>query len=128
MLSSLLVSTGLPIVLDLIKSAGGAISRRWLGLSVDEQIKLDSANVERLKALSLLDNPYGTPSQWVVDLRGAFRYIAAGMLVFGGLGLSGFGAYVADPDFIAAGLELAASPFGFIFGERLVLSYKGAPK
>lgn len=128
MLSSLLLSTGLPIILDLLKSAGGAVSRKWLGLSVDDQIKLDNANVGRLQALAQLDNPYGTPSQWVVDLRGAFRYVAAGALVVGGICLAGYGAYEADADFISAGLELAAAPFGFIFGERLVLTYRGAPK
>lgn len=128
MLESLLISTGLPILLDLVKSAGGAVSRRWLGLSVDDQIKLDNANVERLKALAQLDNPYGTPSTWVVNLRGAFRYVAAGLLVFGGLGLAVYGASKTDSALVASGLELATAPFGFIFGERLVLSYKGGAK
>lgn len=128
MLTSLLVSTGLPILLDIIKSAGGAVSRKWLGLSVDDQIKLDSANVERLKALATLDNPYGTPSQWVIDLRGAFRYVSAGILVFGGLGLAAYGAYASDSNATTIGVELATAPFGFIFGERLVLTYKGGGK
>jgi hypothetical protein len=98
------------------------------GESVDDQIKLDTANIERVKALATLDNPYGTPSQWVVNLRGSFRYIAAGGLILGGLGLAGYGAYVSSPEFIASGLDMAASPFGFIFGERLVLTFKGGPK
>jgi len=125
MLESLLISTGLPILLDIFKSAGGAISRKWLGLSVDDQIKLDGANIERLKALATLDNPYGVPSLWVVNLRGAFRYVAAGILVFGGLALAYYGSYKIDTELVTAGLDLAVSPFGFIFGERLVLSYKG---
>lgn len=128
MLANLLLSTGLPILLDLFKSAGGAVSRKFLGLSVDDQIKLDNAQVERLKALAELDNPYGQPSQWVIDLRGAFRYVAAGLLIFGGVGLAAFGAYVNDSDFISAGIELAVSPFGFIFGERLVLTLRGGSK
>ena len=128
MLTSLLISTGLPILLDLIKSAAPALSRKVLGVSVDEQIKLDSANIERLKALATLDNPYGTPSLWVVNLRGAFRYLAAGALVVGGLVLAGYGASITTPEFITSGLELAASPFGFIFGERLILSYRGGAK
>ena len=125
MLESLLISTGLPILLDIFKSAGGAVSRKWLGLSVEDQIKLDGANIERLKALAVLDNPFGTPSLWVVNLRGAFRYVAAGVLVFGGLALAAFAATKADTILVASGLELATAPFGFIFGERLVLSYKG---
>ena len=128
MLESLLISTGLPILLDIFKSAGGAVSRKWLGLSVDDQIKLDGANIERLKALATLDNPYGTPSSWVVNLRGAFRYVAAGILVFGGLALAAYGSYKIDTELVAAGLDLAVSPFGFIFGERLVLSYKGGSR
>ncbi len=128
MLESLLISTGLPIILDLFKSAGGAISRKWLGLSVEDQIKLDGANIERLKALATLDNPYGTPSLWVVNLRGAFRYVAAGILVFGGLALAAYAATKADTVLVASGLELATAPFGFIFGERLVLTYKGGAK
>lgn len=128
MLTSLLLSTGLPIILDLIKSAGGAVSRKMLGLSVDDQIKLDSAQVERLKALALIDNPYGEPSQWVVDLRGAFRYVAACGLILGGVGLGAYGALANDTDFITIGIELAVAPFGFIFGERLVLSFRGQVK
>ena len=128
MLESLLISTGLPILLDLFKSAGGAVSRKWLGLSVEDQIKLDNANVTRLQALAQLDNPYGTPSQFVIDLRGAFRYVVATVLIFGGLCLAGFGAYTKDQEIVGAGLELAASPFGFIFGERLILSFRGGSR
>lgn len=128
MLTSLLVSTGLPILLDIIKSAGGAVSRKFLGLSVEDQIKLDNAQVERLKALAELDNPHGTPSQWVVDLRGAFRYVAACGLIIGGVGLGAYGAFANDVDFITIGVELAVAPFGFIFGERLVLSFKGVTR
>ena len=122
------MSTGLPILLDLIKSAAPAVTRKFIGVSVDDQIKLDQAGVERIKALAKLDNPYGTPSQWVVDLRGAFRYVAAIALIGGGLALAGYGAVNADTEAVTAGLDLAASPFGFIFGERLVLSYKGGAK
>ena len=128
MLESLLISTGLPILLDLFKSAGGAVSRKWLGLSVEDQIKLDGANVQRLQALASLDNPYGEPSKWVVNLRGAFRYVAAGGLVVGGLLLASYGAYKIDTELVTAGLDLAVSPFGFIFGERLVLTYRSGAK
>jgi hypothetical protein len=117
-----------PILVDWIKSAAPAVTRKVFGESVDDQIKLEASGIERLKALAVLDNPYGTPSQWVVDLRGAFRYISAGALILGGLGLAGYGASTLDPILVAAGLDLAASPFGFIFGERLVLTFKGGGK
>ena len=128
MLLSLLLSTGLPIFLDLIKSAAPALSRKLIGISVQDQIALDNAAVERTKALALLDNPYGVPSQWVVDLRGSFRYVSALVLIFGGGALALYGATNADATALSSGLDLAASPFGFIFGEKLVLSYRGTPR
>ena len=128
MLLTLLSSIGVPIITDLIKSAAGAASRKFLGLSVEDQIKLDNAQVERIKALAELDNPFGEPSRWVVDLRGAFRYIAACVLILGGVALAAYGSYVGAIDFVSTGIELAVAPFGFIFGERLVLSITGKPR
>lgn len=123
-----LTSVLVPIFLDFFKSAAPAVSRKVFGESVEDTIKLANLDISRVEALSKLDNPYGTPSQWVVDLRGSFRYIAAGALILGGLGLAGFGASTANPVLVVAGLDLASSPFGFIFGERLVMTYKGGSK
>lgn len=127
-MSALLLSVLVPILTDMFKSAAPAVSRKFFGESVDDTIKLANIDIERVKALAGLDNPYGTPDKWVVNLRGSFRYIAAGLLITGGLALAGFGAVVGNPLFVAAGLDLGASPFGFIFGERLVMSYNGKPK
>lgn len=115
-----LISALAPAAVDALKTLFGGISRKVGGLSVDDQIKLESSNVERLKALSALDNPYGTPSQWVVDLRASFRYIAAGIGVIAGLSTL----YLA-PTFAPLGMEFAAAAFSFIFGERMLLSIKG---
>ena len=125
---SLLLSAGLPIILDLVKSAAPALSRKFIGISVADQIALDNASVERTKALAELDNPHGTPSQWVVDLRGSFRYLAALTLILGGGVLAIYGATEGEGIALAAGIDLACAPFGFIFGERLVLSYKGTSR
>ncbi len=114
-----------PVIVDWVKSAAPAVTRKVFGESVDDQVKLEQSAVARLEVLSKLDNPYGTPSQWVIDLRGAFRYIAAAVLILGGMALAGYGATTAQPVLVAAGLDVAASPFGFIFGERLVLTFKG---
>lgn len=127
-LETLLASTALPIVVDFVKGIGAAASRKWLGLSVDDEIKLNASRVENLKALAELDKPYGAPSQWVVDVRGSFRYIAAAILVLGGALLGFYGAVEGVTDLVATGVELASLPFGFIFGERLVLSFKQAAK
>jgi len=125
MIETALVSALLPAAVDAIKSVFGAASRKFIGLSVDDQIKLDNANIERLKALAALDNPYGTPSPWVVDLRASFRYIACGLFVLGGI------ATMVVPSLAPLapiGMEAAISASSFIFGERMVLSLKAPGK
>lgn len=123
-----LTSVLVPIFTDFVKSSAPAISRKVFGESVDDTVKLGQLDIQRLTALAALDNPYGTPSQWVINLRGAFRYIAAAALVLGGLALAGYGAFVKNPIWVASGIDLALSPSGFILGERMVLTYKGGGK
>jgi hypothetical protein len=123
MIETAIVSALLPAAVEAIKGVFGAASRKWIGLSVDDQIKLQTADIERLKALATLDNPYGTPTQWVIDLRGSFRYIACGLFVVGGLSTLYFA-----PAFASIGLEAAISASSFIFGERMVLSLKTSGK
>jgi len=86
--------------------------------TVDDQIKLDNADVERLKAVVGLDNPYGSPSQWVVDLRASSRYISA-LVVIGG-GLTTF--YIPNLSQEAYSLagEAVSIVFGFLFGQRII--------
>jgi hypothetical protein len=127
-LETIIATTLLPAGIDLIKSLFGGIGRKIGGVSVDDQIKLESSGIDRLKALAELENPYGTPSQWVVDLRASFRYIAAGCLILAGLSIAWYGASVKDTDVFIAGLETAGSPFFFIFGERMWQGLKGNPK
>jgi hypothetical protein len=122
---SLLASVIAPAAIDLVKSTAGALSRKWAGLSVDDQIKLQNADVLRLEALAKLDNPAGTPSQWVVDLRASFRYISAGVAILCGVVLVGG---VPDEAIREIGAQLISMPFGFIFGERLYLGLKGKAK
>lgn len=113
-----------PAIIDFFKGAGSAISRKFFGESVDDQIKLQNADIERLKALAQLDNPYGTPSQWVIDLRAAFRYVSAIVVI--GIGALSIWAGIETkiPDVLEIGFTLVSAPFGFIFGERLLLGLK----
>lgn len=125
-MEAILASVVLPAVIDLVKGASGAIGRKWFGMSVDDEIKMINARVSQLDALSKLDNPYGTPSQWVVDLRAAFRYVCAIVVILIGCVVVYMGVDSKVDVLTATGLELIGMPFGFIFGERMYLGLKGA--
>lgn len=120
MIETAIISALAPAAVDALKSLFGGLGRKIGGLSVDDEIKLAGASVERLKALAVLDTPVGNPSQWVVDLRASFRYIAAGIFVLGGLST-----IFLAPTFAPLGLEAALAASSFIFGERMLLSLKG---
>ena len=120
-LETALISALAPAAVDGIKSLLGGLGRKVGGLSVDDEIKLKNADVARLEIVSKLDTPVGTPSQWVIDLRSSFRYIAAGICV-----LSPILALVIAPETLVLTGELAAGAFSFIFGERMLLSLKAA--
>jgi hypothetical protein len=132
MIEAALAGVVLPAVVDVVKTAMGGLSqyivRRAGGVqptTIAEQIELDKANVEKLKAVAELDNPHGTPSQWVVDLRASFRYFAAGFsLVAFFASLLLVGAYPVIAPLIPIAGDLAAGAAAFIFGERLLLKFK----
>lgn len=118
-LETLLATVVIPAAVDLIRGGFARLGEKISGLSVEDRIKLQNADVAKLEALAKVDNPYGTPSQWVIDLRASFRYIAAGILVLGGLSLAAYGLAKANQPAIQAGLETASVPAVFIFGERM---------
>ena len=120
-METLIASVVLPAIIDLFKGGVQAASRKWIGLSIDEQIKLQQADVDKLTALAKLDTPSGNPSQWVVDLRASFRYIAAIVVIAVGCWMMTLSKELSDMAF-----QLISMPFGFIFGERLLLSLKGS--
>lgn len=107
-----LVPVGVEGIKDWIASKTGPVAK-----TVDEQIRLDQAEVDRLKAVAELDNPYGTPSQWVIDLRASSRYIAAIVVIVAGV----IAFYI--PGLPQAALVLAQEAvsivFGFLFGQRI---------
>jgi hypothetical protein len=129
-LMTFLGSSALAPVMELLKNMGGAASRKWFGLSVDDQIKLQDSQTRNLQAVAALDTPGGTPSLWVINLRASFRYIAAIISILGGIacimvGFFGTKNVALQAMMLDIGSSLIAAPFGFIFGERLTLSLRG---
>lgn len=124
MILETIVAALLPVGIDGVKQVITRIAGGPQPTNVDEVIKLDQANVERLKAVAALDNPYGTPSQWVINLRASFRYIAAGLIIVCAM-CALF--YSPMPDTIRnTALELGGVAFSFIFGDRVYLGLKGS--
>ena len=85
--------------------------------SVEEQIRLNDSEVGKLNASAAMDNPFGTPSQWVVDLRAASRYIGALLVI--AVGVTSI--YLPVDDYTKGiALEAANIAFGFLFGSRIM--------
>lgn len=106
-----------PVGIEGIKQAAA----RWFGgvraTTIDEQIKLDTNEIDKIKAIAELDKPIGQPSQWVVDLRASARYVGALLVIAVGVG-SLFIPVAASVQALA--LEAANIAFGFLFGSRIV--------
>ena len=80
-----LLSALLPVGVEGIKQI---ITTKMGGVkptTIAEQLQIDDSEIKKLQAVAALDNPGGTPSQWVVDLRASSRYIAAGIVIIGGV-------------------------------------------
>lgn len=122
-LETLILPAILPAAMDAVKNLFGGIARKVGGLSVDDQIKIQSADIQKLEALAKLDSPVGTPSQWVIDLRASFRYVGAGLSIIGGLALMFY-----SPTLVDLGAQLISAPFAFIFGERMYFGLTGKGK
>ena len=97
----------------------------WTGgvkpATIEDQIKLDQSEISRIEALAKLDNPGGTPSQWVIDLRASSRYLGALIVIVVGLSTL----YFSTTESIQRiGIEAANIAFGFLFGARIMANLK----
>jgi len=122
MLLTTLLSALIPVGVEGIKQGITALTGGVKPTSIEDQIKLEEQDIKRLNALAALDNPGGTPSQWVVDLRASARYLAAFVVIIGGVGMS----FVPEIDVAVKiiGLEAANISFGFLFGQRIMSNFK----
>lgn len=116
----------LPVAIDAIKAS---ISKLFGSVVTEpktfaEQIEYEKLGIEKLKALAELDRPIGSPSQWVVDLRAASRYVAVGLI------LSAYVVYCFLPvTYQNAQTEgnlsqLAGSAMFFLIGDRVYIGLK----
>jgi hypothetical protein len=92
---------------------------------VAETIQLMEAQTKRVQALAELDKLPDGAAQWVVNLRGSFRYIVCGGVV--GAAVVGVLSGVDE----AAGLvllDLGGACMSFIIGERMYIKLRGPAK
>ena len=110
-----------PVGIEGIKQAMTRFFGGVKATSIDDQIKLDNSEVEKIKALAEIDKPIGQPSQWVVDLRASARYVGALAVI--GVGISTL--YVpVEPEIKVIALEAANIAFGFLFGSRILAGFR----
>lgn len=123
MLIETLVAALVPVGVEGIKQAVTYFTGGVKPATIEEQIAVQDADVRRLEALAALDNPHGTPSQWVVDLRASSRYVGALTVIAAGL----ITLYVPDmPEtVISVAMEASSVCFGFLFGQRILVNFKG---
>jgi hypothetical protein len=121
MILETIIGALVPVGIDGIKSLIGMFTGGVKPLNVDDQIKLDQNEIAKLEAIAKLDNPYGQPSQWVVDLRASSRYLGALFVIVVGIG-SLF--LPVAPEIQRIGVEAANIAFGFLFGTRIMANLK----
>lgn len=112
-----LVPVGVEGIKQLINRFTGGVKPT----TIAEQIELEKVDISRIEALAKLDNPSGTPSQWVVDLRASARYLGALFVIGVGIGTL----FLNVPaDIQRIGIEAANIAFGFLFGARIMANLK----
>ena len=91
--------------------------------NVQERVELMQAEAQKLQAIAALDNPEGTPSQWIVDLRACYRYIIiSAILIFTGIVV--FNSDTVGATVVSVFLDMSGACMSFIIGERMYLSIK----
>jgi hypothetical protein len=121
MILDTIIGALVPVGIDGIKSLIGMFTGGVKPLNVDDQIKLDQNDIAKLEAIAKLDNPYGQPSQWVVDLRASSRYLGALFVIVVGIGTLFLSV---APEIQRIGIEAANIAFGFLFGTRIMANLK----
>lgn len=117
MILEAILSALVPVSIEGIKQVIAKFTGTVRPTTVAEQIELNKNDIEKLNALAALDNPGGTPSQWVINLRAASRYIGALTVI--AVGITSL--YLPLDDYTKGiALEAANIAFGFLFGTRIM--------
>ena len=121
MLIETIVGALVPVGAEAIKQLVARFTGGVRPTSIAEQIQLDQSEIARLEALAKLDNPGGTPSQWVIDLRASSRYIGALGVIAVGIG----SVFITEltPEVKNIALQAANIAFGFLFGTRITANW-----
>lgn len=125
-----LIASSVPMLLEWGSKIVGYLFSSPEPKNVEERIRLMEADTNRLRALADLDRPVGVPSQWVVDLRAAFRYVGAGAI----LALLPVVAVWSLADMSRLEVlemyvnQLAGPVFGFMFGDRVRIAISSMRK
>lgn len=120
MILETIIGALVPVGVEGIKQMLGRFFGGVRATTIDEQLKLDQNEIERVKALAVLDNPIGTPSQWVIDLRASARYLGALTVI--AVGITSLYLPV-DNSVRVIALDAANIAFGFLFGSRIVANW-----
>lgn len=121
MIIETIIGALVPVGVEGIKQVIARFTGGVRATTIAEQIQLDQNEIAKLQALAALDNPYGQPSQWVIDLRASSRYIGALFVIVVGISTLFF----AVPEQIQRiGIEAANIAFGFLFGTRIMANLK----
>ena len=121
MILETIIGALVPVGVEGIKSLIGKFSGGVKPATIDDQIKLDQNEIQKLQAIAQLDNPYGQPSQWVIDLRASSRYLGALFVILVGIGTLFL---PVQPEIQRIGIEAANIAFGFLFGTRIMANLK----
>jgi hypothetical protein len=120
-----------PALVPAITDGARAIIGKFTGSAgaqpqnVQEAIQLMEAQTKRVQALAELDKLPDGAASWVINLRGAFRYVVTGGVVLAAVA----GTYgTLNPVFLGLLYDLAGASMSFIIGERMYLNIRGASK
>lgn len=120
MLLETIIAALVPVGIDGLKQLFNKMTGGVQPQTIEDKIKLQEAENATMEALSKLDNPYGVPSQWVVDLRASSRYLASIIVIIAGISTL----YIPmDITIQSMALEAVSVVFGFLFGHRMVVNF-----